>query len=129
MSEDVKNFVDALATGDNAEAGEAFKTALRDKVGAQLDDRRKELASNLFIGEAEAHSEPKPHVADPSAETETMLNTDGQPIQFANAQGELETPAAPEGEVVEPATPEVAEPAPEVAAEPAPEAPADVESK
>ena len=33
MTEEVKTFIDNLATGDNANAGEAFKTALRQKVG------------------------------------------------------------------------------------------------
>ena len=120
MSEDVKNFVDALATGDNAEAGEAFKTALRDKVGAQLDDRRKELASNLFT-QVETPGQEKPHVADPSAETETMIYTEGKTIPFANADGELET-QAPEGEPTEAPT-EQEEGIPHVETE------ADVESK
>ena len=32
MSEQVKNFIDKLSLGQAAEAGEAFKDALRDKV-------------------------------------------------------------------------------------------------
>ena len=37
MSEKIQNFIDKLATGDNAGAGEAFKDALRDKVATSLD--------------------------------------------------------------------------------------------
>ena len=70
MSENVKNFIDNLEVGKNADAGEAFKSALRDKMGDALDARRKELSASLFnqkeSGEVEAqpHSDPKPEVAD-----------------------------------------------------------------
>ena len=66
MSEETKAFIDKLATGDNAAAGEAFKDALRVKVGSQLDQARKDMAGNLFNGniEAEPHSDPKPEIAD-----------------------------------------------------------------
>ena len=68
MSEETKNFIDKLADGDNAGAGEAFKDALRVKVGNQLDQPRKDMdPNNLFNGniEAEPHSDPKPEIADP----------------------------------------------------------------
>jgi hypothetical protein len=71
MSDEVNNFVDKLAAGDNAGAGEAFKDALRVKVGNTLDAHRKNMAGNMFnnidnpIPEAEAHSDPKPEIADP----------------------------------------------------------------
>ena len=70
MSDEVKSFVDKLAAGDNAGAGEAFKDALRVKVGQTLDTHRKDMAGNMFnqanpIPEAEAHSDPKPEIADP----------------------------------------------------------------
>jgi len=69
MSDEVKSFVDKLAAGDNAGAGEAFKDALRVKVGSTLDAHRKDMAGNMFnqanpIPEAEAHSDPKPDIAD-----------------------------------------------------------------
>ena len=48
MSEHVKNFVDSLASGNNAEAGEAFKDALRDKVAAGLDHSRQDIAKNIL---------------------------------------------------------------------------------
>ena len=70
MSDEVKSFVDKLAAGDNAGAGDAFKDALRVKVGQTLDNHRKDMAGNMFnqanpIPEAEAHSDPKPDIADP----------------------------------------------------------------
>ena len=71
MTEEVKTFIDQLATGDNANAGEAFKTALRAKVATGLDAKRKEMAGQMFNtaqsipAEAEAFSDPKPEIAEP----------------------------------------------------------------
>ena len=73
MSEEVKNFIDKIADGDNAAAGDAFKDALRVKVGDSLDAHRKEVAGNLFNGNMEQpHSDPKPVIADPGT-----FNQDG----------------------------------------------------
>ena len=71
MTEEVKTFMDNLASGDNAQAGEAFKDALRAKVANGLDTKRKEMASQMFNtaqsipAEAEAFSDPKPEIAEP----------------------------------------------------------------
>ena len=71
MTEEVKTFIDNLATGDNANAGEAFKTALRAKVADGLDAKRKDMASQMFTQQAEApteaepFSDPKPEIAEP----------------------------------------------------------------
>ena len=85
MSEETKNFIDKLAAGDNAGAGEAFKDALRVKVGQTLDAHRKDMAGNMFnqanpIPEAEAHSAPKPEIADPGTfdRDGNVLDTTGQ---------------------------------------------------
>ena len=72
-----ETFIDKLASDDNAGAGEAFKDAMRGKVGDALDASRKDYASNLFnaardvmTGQttpetAEPHSDPKPEIAEP----------------------------------------------------------------
>jgi len=85
MSEETKNFIDKLAVGDNAGAGDAFKDALRVKVGQTLDNHRKDMAGNMFnqanpIPEAEAHSDPKPEIADPGTfdRDGNVLDTTGQ---------------------------------------------------
>ena len=73
MTEEVKTFIDNLATGDNANAGEAFKTALRQKVADGLDAKRKEMAGQMFNtaqsipAEAETFSDPKPEIAEPGS--------------------------------------------------------------
>ena len=43
-----KEFVDAVSTGNNLEAEDAFKDAISAKVGDALEVKRKEL-SNTFV--------------------------------------------------------------------------------
>ena len=58
MSENVKKFIDDLAAGNKADAGEAFKDALRAKVADSLDQARVDIAGKIFNGvEAQPHSE------------------------------------------------------------------------
>ena len=104
MSEHIKKFVDDLSTGNNADAGEAFKDALRAKVADGLDKQRVDIASRIFTDtEAQPHSDPKPNVADPSPETQTMLDTQGQEVPTAT---EAEAPAteAPVNDESQPTT-------------------------
>ena len=91
MSEETKNFIDKLAAGDNAGAGEAFKDALRVKVGSQLDQARKDMAGNLFNGnvEAEPHSDPKPEIADPGTFTKEGEVVDTTNVKDGEAQIDL----------------------------------------
>ena len=94
MSEHTKAFIDNLETGNNADAGEAFKSALRDKMGDALDAKRQELAANLFNGKVEADpiSDPKPEIADVGTFTQ-----DGQLQTDAN-DGKAELEIAGNGE-------------------------------
>ena len=94
MSEETKNFIDKLAAGDNAGAGEAFKDALRVKVGSQLDQARKDMAGNLFNGniEAEPHSDPKPEIADPGTFTKEGEVVDTTNTKDGEAQIDLSQP-------------------------------------
>ena len=87
MSEEVKNFIDKIADGDNAAAGDAFKDALRVKVGDSLDAHRKEVAGNIFNGslEAQPHSDPKPEIADPGT-----FNQDGSVSSVTGNDGEAQ---------------------------------------
>ena len=55
--EDTKNMINALDKGDNVEAGVLFNAALSDKVGTELDQRRKDLAGTLLNKELEADKE------------------------------------------------------------------------
>ena len=104
MSEHIKKFVDDLSVGNNAEAGEAFKDALRAKVADSLDKHRVDIAGKIFSDvEAQPHSDPKPAVTDPSPETDVMIDTKGQEIPAAT---EAEAPAteAPSNDESQPTT-------------------------
>ena len=89
MSEEVKNFIDKMAQNDMVGAGDAFKDALRAKVGDQLDIKRQDIAGNMF--QAQPHSDPKPEIAGTGTFTQ-----DGQVEPTgANAQAETQ-PETPE---------------------------------
>lgn len=93
MSEHVKNFIDKLAVGDNAEAGEAFKDALRAKVADSLDQARVDVAGKIFNGvEAMPHSDPKPAVTDPNPETDVIIDTQGQEVEITDNGNEQPKP-------------------------------------
>tara|TARA_R100000005_G_C4936429_1_gene162992 strand:- start:227 stop:550 length:324 start_codon:yes stop_codon:yes gene_type:complete len=95
MSEHVKKFIDDLSNGKNADAGEAFKDALRAKVADSLDQARVDIAGKIFNGvEAQPHSDPKPAVTDPNPETDVLIDTQGQEIQFEPNGNEQPTPEA-----------------------------------
>jgi len=55
-----KEFVDALAKGDNLEAETAFKSVMSDRVGSSLETKRREVAGNFVknhIPEVEENEE------------------------------------------------------------------------
>ena len=100
VNDNTKNFIDQLSQGKNDDAGEAFKAALRDKVANSLDNARKDIAGNLFKQpvEAEAHSDPKPEIADPGTfnkdgsitptTTGAQANDGEAQLDLANKEGE-----------------------------------------
>ena len=93
MSEQVKDFIDKLAVGNNAEAGEAFKDALRAKVADSLDKARVDVAGKIFNGvEPLPHSDPKPAVTDPNPETDVIIDTQGQEVEITDNGNEQPTP-------------------------------------
>ena len=89
-------FIDKLQAGKNADAGEAFKDALRDKVASALERQRGDVASKIFKGvEPEKFSAPKPAVTDPSARTDKIMDTDGKEVAFEPKEP---APTAPDPE-------------------------------
>ena len=84
MSEEVKQFIDKMAKNDMGGAGDAFKDALRSKVGDALDVKRQDTASALF--KAEPHSDPKPEISGTGTFTQ-----DGQ-VEPTGAETQPETP-------------------------------------
>tara|TARA_Y200000002_G_C22548145_1_gene606980 strand:+ start:515 stop:781 length:267 start_codon:yes stop_codon:yes gene_type:complete len=49
--ENLKNFVDNLAKGDNTEAQKNFNDTMSNKVAASLDDAKTEVAKSMFTGQ------------------------------------------------------------------------------
>ena len=88
MSEEVKQFIDKMAKNDMVGAGEAFKDALRAKVGDQLDVKRQDVAGNMF--QAQPHSDPKPEIAGTGTFTQ-----DGQ-VEPTGANAQETQPETPE---------------------------------
>ena len=110
MSEHVKKFIDDLSNGKNADAGEAFKDALRAKVADGLDKQRLDVESKIFNGvEAQPFSDPKPAVTDPNPETDVMIDTQGQEIEITDngneqPKPESEIPEVPANDESQPTT-------------------------
>ena len=88
MSEEVKQFIDKMAQNDMVGAGDAFKDALRAKVGDQLDVKRQDIAGNMF--QAQPHSDPKPEIAGTGTFTQ-----DGQ-VEPTGANAQETQPETPE---------------------------------
>ena len=95
MSEHVKKFIDDLQNGKNADAGAAFKDALRAKVADGLDKQRVDIASRIFNDkstEAQNFSDPKPAVTDPNPETAVVIDTKGNEVEFTDNGNQQPTP-------------------------------------
>ena len=88
MSEEVKQFIDKMAKNARVGAGDAFKDALRAKVGDQLDVKRQDVAGNMF--QAQPHSDPKPEIAGTGTFTQ-----DGQ-VEPTGANAQETQPETPE---------------------------------
>jgi len=54
--ENTRNVINALDKGDTVEAEKEFKSALSDKVGVELDTKRKDLAGTFLTKQAEAET-------------------------------------------------------------------------
>ena len=55
-NENVVNMVDSLTNGDNVAAQDAFKSALTDKIGQALDDKRQTVANDWLNAASEAEA-------------------------------------------------------------------------
>jgi hypothetical protein len=105
MTEKVASFIDSLGKGANAEAGEAFKDALRDKVASALDQQRIDVAKNIFTNtpgqgdQATAFSDAKPTVLSPAERTDTIHDTQGNEIEFTDNGNTQPEPTADVPEV------------------------------
>ena len=98
MSNDnVKTMVDSLADGDNIAAQDAFKSALSDKIGSALDDKRMTVANDWLNAAHETEDLEKnalymkaPQEEEP-AEQETQEPAE-EPVEIDNEEEPNEQP-------------------------------------
>ena len=57
MSENVLNLINAISAGDAVETETAFNAAMAEKISAQLDAMRVDVAKSLFTSQEEVASE------------------------------------------------------------------------
>ncbi len=94
MSEEVKDFIDKMAKNDMVGAWDAFKDALRSKMGDALDKQRQDIAGNMF--KAQPHSDPKPEISGTGTFTpDGKIEPTGANAQDGQAQTNI-TPETPE---------------------------------
>jgi len=58
--EDTKNMINALDAGDTVSAEKSIKAALADKVGSELDVKRKDLAGTIMAKQPEENDGNNP---------------------------------------------------------------------
>ena len=58
--ENTKNMINALDKGDTVEAEKEIKAALADKVGSELDVKRKDLAGTIMAKQPEENDGNNP---------------------------------------------------------------------
>jgi hypothetical protein len=62
MSENIRQFIDQLAAGQNAEAKDTLENELAARSFAGLDEYKKEIAKNIFGGNQEQETEAETQV-------------------------------------------------------------------
>ena len=72
-NDNVKTMVDSLADGDNIAAQDAFKSALSDKIGSALDDKRMTVANDWLNAAHETE--------DLEQNAQYMKSTEEDPVQ------------------------------------------------
>jgi hypothetical protein len=94
MTDDnVKAIVDSLADGDNIAAQDAFKTALSDKIGSALDDKRMTVANDWLNAAHETEDlEQNAQYMKPSEEE----TAEQEPVEIDNDEESNEQPVVSE---------------------------------
>ena len=99
MTDDnVKTMVDSLADGDNIAAQDAFKSALSDKIGTALDDKRMTVANDWLNAAHETEDLENNSVLSGSvSETEPVEQEPVQePVEIDNDEEPKEQPVVSE---------------------------------
>ena len=95
MTDDnVKAMVDSLADGDNIAAQDAFKSALSDKIGSALDDKRMTVANDWLNAAHETEDLDKDTVL--SGTVQEIEPTEQEPVEIDNDEESNEQPVVSE---------------------------------
>ena len=95
MTDDnVKAMVDSLADGDNVAAQDAFKSALSDKIGSALDDKRMTVANDWLNAAHETEDLDKDTVL--SGTVQEIEPTEQEPVEIDNDEESNEQPVVSE---------------------------------
>jgi len=97
-NDNVKTMVDSLADGDNIAAQDAFKSALSDKIGTALDDKRMTVANDWLNAAHETEDLENNSVLSGSvSETEPVEQEPVQePVEIDNDEEPNEQPVVSE---------------------------------
>ena len=92
-NDNVKTMVDSLADGDNIAAQDAFKSALSDKIGTALDDKRMTVANDWLNAAHETEDlEQNAQYMKPSEEE----TAEQEPVEIDNDEESNEQPVVSE---------------------------------
>jgi hypothetical protein len=86
--------VDSLADGDNIAAQDAFKTALSDKIGSALDDKRMTVANDWLNAAHETEDLDKDTVL--SGTVQEVEPAEQEPVEIDNDEEPNEQPVVSE---------------------------------
>ena len=90
--DNVKAMVDSLANGDNIAAQDSFKSALSDKIGSALDDKRMTVANDWLNAAHETEDLENNSVLSGSQEAETQEEPAQEPVEIDNDEEPNEQP-------------------------------------
>jgi hypothetical protein len=76
----VNNMVDSLVDGDNIAAQDSFKSALSDKIGDALDDKRKTVANDWLNSALEQEEIADNSSLDGEAPAEQEVEQENEPV-------------------------------------------------
>ena len=92
--DNVKTMVDSLADGDNIAAQDAFKSALSDKIGSALDDKRMTVANDWLNAAHETEDLEKDTVL--SGSNQEVEPAEQEPVEIDNDEEPNEQPVVSE---------------------------------
>ena len=87
----VSSMVNSLVDGDNVAAQDSFKSALSDKIGQALDDKRVDVAKDWLNAADELEG-----IKDASGLDDINVESEAEPVEIDSEEDENEQPAVSE---------------------------------